>query len=753
MEVLQLSQKNKGGFDNLLKDAYIKNAGVVEKQAIEKTLEINYMPYAMSVILSRALPQIDGFKPSHRKLLYTMFRMGLLDGKLTKSANVVGATMKLNPHGDSAIYETMVRMSRGNAALLHPYVESKGNFGKFFSRDMDCAASRYTEVKLAPICKELFSEIDSDAVDFVSNYDGSTTEPVLLPAKFPAILVNSNMGIAVSMASAICPFNLAEVCATAIKIVKGEQFDLLETLKGPDFPGGGLVVRNDEEFRKIYETGRGSFQLQSVFSFDKKSNCVEIVEIPYTTTVEAIIEKIVSLIKLGKLKEISDVRDETDLKGLKIAIDLKRGANFEEVKRKLLKLTPMQDSYSCNFNVLVDLVPMVMGIKEIVKSWQNFRQTCVKRRVNFDLQKKERKLHLIKGLNKILLDLDKAIEIIRKTELEVDVVKNLMAGFNIDKVQAEYIAEIKLRNLNKQYILNRVAERKNLEEDIENLRQIVASEQKINEIICLELEEIAKKYGVARKTRVVSFNSNDDLKNGEEKLVEDYEVKVVLTKQGYLKKIPLSSFRSNQIQKLKMDDSVVDLIDLHNTTRLVFFTSKARAYFSSLSQFENLKSSVLGEFIAAKLGFDDDESVIKAVPFDDYGGELLFFFENGKLAKISLEAYKTNRKKLNKAFCVDSNLCALFFQHVDEKEKFVLISSDGRWLVVDSSLFATKTTKTAAGVKLLKLKEGQFLVKVIKLEESGLVNFKKFVSRTFPAQGKKPTNEDLGNQLKLELKK
>lgn len=735
--------------DEKLKGAFIKNAGVVETQSIEKTLEINYMPYAMSVILSRALPQIDGFKPSHRKLLYMMYRLGLLDGKLTKSANVVGATMKLNPHGDSAIYETMVRMSRGNGALLHPYVESKGNFGKFFSRDMDCAASRYTEVKLAPICRELFSEIDSNAVDFVKNYDGSTTEPVLLPVKFPAILVNSNVGIAVSMASAICPFNLAEVCLATIKIIKGEKFDLLKVLKGPDFPGGGIVLKNEEEFRKIYETGKGSFQIRSVFSFDKKNNCIEVHEIPYTTTVEAIIEKIVSLIKLGKFKEIADVRDETDLKGLKIAIDLKRGANFEEVERKLLKLTPLQCNYSCNFNVLVDLVPKVMGVSQIVQSWQRFRQVCVRRRVSFELNKKEHKLHLIKGLNKILLDLDKAIEIIRKTELESEVVANLMAGFSIDKIQAEYIAEIKLRNLNRQYILNRVAERKELEQDIANLKQIVDSEQKINEIICAELEEIIKKYGIARKTKVVDFDVDENDEQNEPTSIENYEVKVVLTNQGYLKKIPLNSFRLNQTQKLKENDSVAEMFDLNNLTNLMFFTNKARVYFAKLSLFENSKSSALGEFVAAKLAFDEEEKLVKMVAYDDYSGNLIFCFENGKLAKIGLEAYRTSRKKLSTGFCSEAKLCEVFHEKASENAEYVLISSDGRWLVVNSNLISVKETRTAAGVRVLKLKKGEILEKATTLASSGLANSRKFLAKTLPAQGKKPSNEDLGLQLKF----
>lgn len=743
-----MSKKGQGKTENLLQNAYIKNAGEIETQAIEKTLELNYMPYAMSVILSRALPQIDGFKPSHRKLLYTMFKLGLLDGKLTKSANVVGAAMKLNPHGDAAIYETMVRMSRGNGALLHPYVESKGNFGKFFSRDMDCAASRYTEVKLASICKELFSEIDSKAVDFVPNYDGSTTEPVLLPVKFPAVLVNSNMGIAVSMASAVCPFNLEEVCKTAVKIIKNENFDILKTLKGPDFPGGGVVIKDDEEFKKIYETGRGSFKLRSVFNFDNKNNCIEVVEIPYTTTVEVIIEKIVSLIKLGRLKEISDVRDETDLKGLKIAIDLKRGANFEEVARKLLKLTPMQDSYACNFNVLVDLKPQVMGIRQIIKSWQKFRQSCVLRRVNFELDKKEKKLHLILGLNKILLDIDRAIAIIRSTEMENDVIFNLMSGFKIDRVQAEYISEIKLKNLNKQYILNRIEEKNMLEEDIANLKQVAGSEQKINEIICAELVDIAKKYGMPRKTKVVLADEDGDF-NNELDEVEDIDVKVVFTKQGYLKKIALKSFKTNHLQKIKDGDEVLDTLDLKNSTNLLFFTNKARVYFSVLSDFEMLKSSSLGEFVAAKLNFEEDEFVVKMITTGNYKGNLVFFFQNGKMAKVELKSYKTVRKKLLNAFCADSDLCAMFFEEDLSVEKYVLISSDGRYLIISTDEFKVNARRNCKGVKLIKLKKDQNLVEVKNLKSVDLKNVSRFKAKNYPAAGKKPTNVELGLQMSL----
>ncbi len=727
-------------------NTFIKNAGEVEIQPIEKTLEMNYMPYAMSVILSRALPQIDGFKPSHRKLLYTMFKMGLLKGKLTKSANVVGATMKLNPHGDSAIYDTMVRMSRGYGALLHPYVESKGNFGKFFSRDMDCAASRYTEVKLAPICEELFDEIECDSVDFVNNYDGTTVEPVLLPVKFPSILVNSNVGIAVSMASSICPFNLVEVCKTAIKIVKDQPFNLIDTLKGPDFPGGGLVINDRNEFEKIYQTGRGSFQIRSVFSYDKKNNCVEVTEIPYTTTAEAIIEKIVALIKIGKLKEISDVRDETDLKGLKIAIDLKRGTNFNEVVAKLLKLTPLQDSYSCNFNVLVNLTPNVMGVRQIIKNWQKFRQQCVKRKLQFDLNKKEKRLHLIEGLNKILVDIDRAIEIIRNTQKEADVVVNLMEGFEIDVAQAEYICEIKLRNLNKQHILNKIEEKQNLANEIQKLRKIVNSEYEINNLICQELNHIAKKYGVERKTKLIEIDENEF--NLEEKN-ELFEFKVVLTKKGYLKKIDASIFKPNQPQKLKEGDSVCCVFNLNSFSNLLFFTNKTQVYFSNLNLFENLKSTSLGEFIAAKLKFDKNEELLKVITTENYSENLLFFFENGKVAKIKLSSFKTTRKKLSSAFCSDSDLCKLYVLNSSSDENFVLISSDGRWLIVNSHQINLKTTRNCKGIKIMKLRLGQTVVDVKKLSDINLTSIDKFTSKSFPASGKQPTMEEIGKQLKL----
>lgn len=728
-------------------NAYIEGAGIVENQPITQTLEKNYMPYAMSVILSRALPQIDGFKPSHRKLLYTMYKMGLLNGKLTKSANIVGATMKLNPHGDSAIYETMVRLSRGYQALLHPYVESKGNFGRFYSKDMAYAASRYTEAKLAPICNELFNEIDQNAVDLVPNYDNTTTEPSLLPTKFPSILVNSNVGIAVSMASSICPFNLKEVCQTTINLIKDENFDILETLQGPDFPGGGFLIKNDDLLKKIYNTGRGSIKIRSRYSFDKQNNCIDITEIPYTTTVEAIIEKIVDLIKQNKIKEISDIRDETDLNGLKLTIDLKRGTNPDKLMSKLFKYTPLEDSYACNFNVLVNGSPKVMGIKEIIQEWIKFRYNCVKRRTQFKLDKKEKKLHLIKGLNKILLDIDKTIKIIRETEEESEVIPNLMIGFGIDKVQAEYVTEIKLRNLNREYILNRVHEKDELEDDIKTLSDILKSDHKIHLIICNELKDIIKKYDQPRKTMFLynvdqneSFNEDD---------VSDHPVNLFLTKEGYLKKISPNSLRLNSEQKLKENDEIITHLNLTNNTDLLFFSNKFQVYKTNLSTFKDSKASSLGEYVPAKLNFEDNEKIIGMIATKDYSGNVLFFFRNGKLAKIPLSSYqtKTNRKKLTKAYSDISEVCKLFFEQ--KSNEYLIISNNKRYLIVDSSLISMKSTRTSQGVNIIKLNKNCFVENVKLYQDEDIYNSHKFRTKNIPARGVIPKAEDLGYQLKL----
>lgn len=730
-----------------MNNTYIEGAGIVENQPITQTLEKNYMPYAMSVILSRALPQIDGFKPSHRKLLYTMYKMGLLNGKLTKSANIVGATMKLNPHGDSAIYETMVRLSRGYQALLHPYVESKGNFGRFYSKDMAYAASRYTEAKLAPICNELFNEIEQNAVDLVPNYDNTTTEPSLLPTKFPSILVNSNVGIAVSMASSICPFNLKEVCETTINLIKDENFDILETLQGPDFPGGGFLIKDDSVLNKIYNTGKGSIKIRSRYSFDKQNNCIDITEIPYTTTVEAIIEKIVDLIKQNKIKEISDIRDETDLNGLKLTIDLKRGTNPDKLMLKLFKYTPLEDSYACNFNILVNGSPKVMGIKEIIQEWRKFRYNCVKRRVKFKLDKKEKKLHLIKGLNKILLDIDKTIKIIRETEEESEVVPNLMIGFGIDKIQAEYVTEIKLRNLNREYILKRVYEKDELENDIKTLSDILKSDNKINSIICDELREIIKKYGQPRKTMFLYNVEQDETFNENE--ISDHPVNLFLTKDGYLKKISPNSLRLNSEQKLKENDKIVTHLNVTNNTDLLFFSDKCQVYKTNLSAFKDSKASSLGEYVPAKLNFENDEKIIGMIATKDYSGNILFFFRNGKLAKIPLSSYqtKTNRKKLAKAYSDISPVCKLFFEQTSSE--YLIISNNKRYLIIDSALISIKSTRTSQGVNVIKLNKDCFVENVKTYKDGDIYNSHKFRTKNLPARGVTPKSDDLEYQLKL----
>ena len=715
-----------------LQNAYIESAGVVEKEPITEMLEKNYMPYAMSVILSRALPQIDGFKPSHRKLLYTMYNMGLLNGKLTKSANIVGATMKLNPHGDSAIYETMVRLSRGYEALLHPYIESKGNFGKFYSRDMAYAASRYTEAKLALICENIFDDIDKDCVEFVPNYDNTQKEPSLLPVKFPSILVNANVGIAVSMASSICPFNLEEVCRTAIKIIKKEKFNILDVLKGPDFPGGGFVVRDDSSFMKIYETGRGSFRIRSKYVFDRENGCIDILEIPYTTTVEAIIDKVISLIKQNKIKEISDIRDETDLNGLKITIDLKRGVNAKNLMNKLFKYTPLEESYSCNFNILVEGVPKVLGVREILLNWHNFRKTCVRRRTKFELLQKEKKLHLIEALNKILLDLDRAIEIIRSTEKESDVVDNLIKGFQIDLVQAEYVAQIRLRHLNREYILNRIKEKDELLEEIENLKKILNSEDEINEIICNELENVIKKYGRKRKTMFLDSVEEEIEMDAEE---EGSLVNLVITKEGYLKKITEQSLRLNNEQKLKEGDRIYINEKVSSDVDVLFFTNMHRMYRLNLKKFKEIKASLLGEYIPAYFEFDEGEKIIKVVYTKNYLGNLLFFYSNGKISRVSLISYKTNRKKLLNAFSKDSDIVNIILE--TKASMYMLKSNNEKAIVFSSGLIELKTKKDSKGVLVLKLNSNSELKEALKLKEGDEESLKDIVVEKIPAVGKK----------------
>lgn len=714
-------------------NAYIEGAGVVEEEKITDTLEKNYMPYAMSVIISRALPEIDGFKPSHRKLLYTMYKMGLLNGARTKSANVVGQTMRLNPHGDSAIYETMVRLARGNEALLHPYVDSKGNFGKSYSRDMAYAASRYTEVKLEPICQELFRDIDKETVDFVPNYDNTMMEPTLFPATFPSVLVNANVGIAVSMASSVCPFNLSEVCETTIALMKNPKHDILTTLKGPDFPGGGFLLIDEAELRKVVETGRGSFKVRAKWNYDKQGGCIEITEIPYSTTIEAVIDKIIENIKNGKLREISYVRDETDRGGLKIAIDLKRGADPEKVMQKLYKLTPLMDSYSCNFNILIGGTPKVMGVREILNEWIAFRTDCVKRRVFFDLNKKREKLHLLEGLEKILIDIDKAIKIVRETKEEINVVPNLMTGFGIDNIQAEYVAEIKLRHLNREYILNRTKEIDALREEIAEMEDTLDNAKKIRNIIAKELKETAKKYGQPRRTLFFHADEISDISTEAE--IPDDPMHVFLTKSGYFKKITPASLRMNSEQKLKENDEVCYHEETTNRAEIIFLTSLKQAYKAKLSSFDTSKASVMGDYIPAKLQFDEGEYVTHMIVTKDYSGKLLFVYENGKIAKVPINSYetKTNRKKLSKAFSDKSTLVAVL-ETSDECDIFVR-SDGGRAVLVDTELISQKSTRDTQGVQVMNLKANQKIIDAFVLDKSQSESVKKYRVKSIPATG------------------
>lgn len=714
-------------------NAYIEGAGNVVEERITLTLEKNYMPYAMSVIVSRAFPEIDGFKPSHRKLLYTMYKMGLLTGAKTKSANIVGQTMRLNPHGDAAIYETMVRLARGNESLLHPYVESKGNFGKAYSRDMAYAASRYTEAKLEPICAELFRDIDKNTVDFVPNYDNTMQEPTLLPATFPSILVNANVGIGVSMASSVCSFNLAEVCETTIALMRNPEHNALETLKGPDFPGGALELYDEEELDKIYRTGKGSVKLRAKYNYDKKANCLEITEIPATTTVEAIIEKIIALVKAGKIREIQYIRDETDKTGLTIGIDLKRGVDPDKFMQKLYKLTPLQDSYSCNFNILVHGYPKVMGVYDILDEWVKFRMECVKRRVAYDLDKKKAKLHLLKGLGKILLDIDKAIKIVRETEEEADVVPNLMIGFSIDEVQAEYVAEIKLRHLNREYILNRISETDALENEIAELEDTLGSNRKIKSIIIGELKDVIKKYGQPRKTQF--FYKSDIVEIDSAEDTPDYACRLFLSDSGYFKKITPQSLRMASDQKLKEGDFISMELDSTNKTELLFFTDKATVYKTKVSQFEDTKASAYGDYVPAKLSFDEDEHVRAMIATTDYSGYILFVFENGKVAKVPLKAYetKTNRKKLANAYSDKSKLIAVF--HVEENAQIMLRSTNGRAVIFDTALLMPKASRDTIGVQVMTLKAKSTVEKAFVIDEQTAEDLKKYRSKNIPAAG------------------
>lgn len=714
------------------KNAYIEGAGIVENQPITDTLTENYMPYAMSVIVSRALPEIDGFKPSHRKLLYTMYKMGLLTGARTKSANIVGQTMKLNPHGDMAIYETMVRLARGNEALLHPYVDSKGNFGKSYSRDMSFAASRYTEAKLDPICAEIFADIDRDIVDFVPNYDNSMTEPVLLPTRFPAVLVNNNVGIAVSMASNICSFNLSEVCETAAALMKNPEHDIVSTLKGPDFPGGGFILQDENELRRIYATGRGSVKVRSKYIYDKAANCIEVTEIPPTTTIEAIIDKIVEQVKLGKLKEISDVRDESDLSGLKITIDLKRGQDSEAVMKKLFRITPLQDVFSCNFNILVGGMPKVMGVAEILEQWTDFRITCVKRKTKFELARKKEKLHLLTGLKKILLDIDKAIKIIRETEDDAEVVPNLMIGFGIDETQAEYVADIKLRNINKGYILKRIEEIDSLKEEIADMEDILSSERRVKQIIISELGDIAKKYGKSRKTMFIY--GTEDEENEAEDEIPDYPVNLFFTREGYFKKITPQSLRMSGEQKLKENDEIIETYDGSNRAELLFFTDKFQVYKARACDFEDGKASVMGDYLPVKLELDPDERIIKMIAAEDYSGTLVMFFENGKCAKVPMASFetKTRRKKLANAYNDGSPLVSMTL--IDGDCEFMLSSDAGKVMIFNTVLILPKAARDTQGVQVMRLTRAK-LRSAVKYKDGMIKDADSFRTKTVPVAG------------------
>ena len=716
----------------------------VLEQPITETLETNYMPYAMSVIVSRAIPEIDGFKPSHRKLLYTMFKMGLLTGSRTKSANIVGQTMRLNPHGDAAIYETMVRLSMGYEALLTPFVDSKGNFGKVYSRDMAYAASRYTEAKLAPICAEVFKDIDKDNVDFVDNYDGSMQEPTLLPTAFPNVLVSANSGIAVGMASQICGFNLNEVCTATINCIRDPEFDVLSVMPAPDFPTGGEIIYDRREMEEIYRTGRGSFKLRAKWRHIPKENIIEIYEIPYTTTCEAIIDKVAELIKAGKVREINDMRDETDLGGLRLAIDLKRGVDPEKLMQKLFRMTSLQDSFPCNFNILVAGNPRVMGVREIIDEWTAWRMDCIRRRVYFELQKKQEKLHLLKGLARILLDIDKAIEIIRNTELEADVVPNLMMGFGIDKVQAEYVAEIKLRNINREYILRRTAETQSLEDDIEELESILNNRRKIKNIIIKELEEINKKYPMPRKTSLVYASEVEEY--SEEQQVEDYPVTLFLSREGYFKKITAQSLRMSGEQKYKDGDALKLSFESSNRRELMILTDKQQIYKTRVADFEDCKASVLGVYLPTKLGMDEGESVITMIDPGDYKSNLLLVFENGKIARIEMAAYetKTNRKKLVNAYSDKSPLVSVIV--LDEETDVVCFSSDERALIFNTSLLQPKSSRGTQGVGVLTLKARRSLTRAERLTDTGIKNTSRYRVRSLPAAGALLKSEDKEEQ-------
>ncbi len=724
----------------------IIDAGTVAQTKITQTLKANYMPYAMSVIVSRALPEIDGFKPAHRKVLYTMHNMGLLKNARTKSANIVGNTMHLNPHGDQAIYETMVRLTRANESLLVPFVSGKGNFGKSYSRDMAYAASRYTEAKLEPICAEIFGDIEKDTVDFVDNYDASTKEPTLLPVMFPAILTNNTLGIAVAMASSICSFNLAEICQSTIELIKNPEHDLAQSLPAPDFVGGGYILHNENEMQNIYNEGRASVRVRAHYEYVREGNMIEITKIPPTTTIEAIMDKISEHVKSGKIKEINDMRDETDLNGLKLTIDLKRGQDSEKIMQKLFKFTPLEDSFSCNFNVLINGMPRVMGVREILGEWTKFRITCVKRRTQHELLGKQKRLHLLKGLAAILLDIDKAIKIVRETEEDSEVIPNLMIGFGIDEVQAEYVAEIKLRHLNREYILKRTKEIDDLKAEIARLSDILGSESKIKRIIIAELSDIIKKYGEPRRCEIIY---EDDMGDFEEEVVlmPDYPVTVFYTKEGYFKKITPQSLRMSGEQKLKEGDEIVRQVETKNNAELLFFTSKAQVYKCRIGDFDDGKASVMGEFIAASLAMEDGEVPLYMAIAENYKGYMLFVFESGRVAKVAMESYATkqNRKKLLKAFSDKEPL--IYAEYVQEEKEIAIKTSAGRMLIVSTAQIPAKTTKSTAGVKTITLKKNHRIESVCDLTALNLEDAHRYRVRTLPAMGAIIRQEDIAEQL------
>ncbi len=734
--------KKKDNDSNLLENTHIIGAGEMIEQRITDTLEINYMPYAMSVILSRAIPEIDGFKPSHRKLLYTMYKMGLLTGGRTKSANIVGQTMRLNPHGDAAIYETMVRLSRGNEALLNPFVDSKGNFGKAYSRDMHYAAARYTEAKLDSICNELFRDIDKNTTDFVDNYDSTMKEPSLLPVTFPSILANVNLGIAVGMASSICSFNLKELCETTIELIKNKDHDCLTTMPAPDFIGGGQILYDRDAMAEVYRTGRGNIKVRAKYEYDKEFNCIDIKQIPPTTTAEAIIDKIIEKVKAGSIKEITDIRDETDKSGLKITIDLKRGTDADKLMQKLYKMTPLEDSFSCNFNVLIDGYPKVLGVRDLLIEWIRFRGKCVFRRVSFELKKAQDRLHLLKGLEKILLDIDKAIKIIRETDEESEVIPNLMIGFGIDEIQAEYVAEIKLRHLNREYILKRLKDIENLEETIKDMQDILSSKTRVRKIIIGELQDVIKKYGKDRLSEIVDVTGVEEDDAAEE--IPDYAVNLFFTKEGYFKKITPLSLRMGGEHKLKDGDEIVQSFETTNNNDLLFFTDKCQVYKAKANDFADSKASVLGEYIPSKLEMEEDENAIFMVVTNDYKGYMFFLFDNGKAAKVNLNSYatKTNRKKLIKAYNDKSPLRGIMYLPEDDKN-IVIETTGGRCLLLDTAQISPKAMKDTQGVACVTVKKNQKISVVRDYNEGEFVKASRYKAKNLPSAGATLSNEDI----------